>query len=121
MKGLELLESHPKTAIVIKQWYLDKMLESLNNKEIPEEFREAVRAQDIDNENVGTLIDASPRNLFDVFDEHKLFIQINVYPLYSSFSYFINEGDVISGGWTERKEAELAAIIQAFKLLEEKL
>ncbi len=121
MKGLELLETFPKTAIVVKQWYLEKMLDSLQNKDIPEDFKEAVRAKGIDNENIGTLIDTSPRNLFDVFDDHKVFIQINVYSASSSFSYLINEGDIISGPWHNRKEAEMAAIVESFKLLEEKL
>ena len=119
MKMLELLKEHPKTAIVIKQWFLEKMLESLKDESLPEDFKEYVRQQGIDDEKIANMVEASPRSLFDVFDDHKVFIQINVYS--SSFSYFINEGDVISGGWTERKEAELSAIIQAFKILEEKL
>jgi hypothetical protein len=119
MKMLELLKEHPKTAIVIKQWFLEKMLESLKDESLPEDFKNYVREQGIDDEKIATMVEASPRSLFDVFDDHKVFIQINVYP--TSFSYFINEGDVISGPWHNRKEAEMAAIIQAFKLLEEKL
>jgi hypothetical protein len=121
MKMLELLKEHPKTAIVIKQWFLDKMLESLKDESLPEDFKEYVRQQGIDDEKISNMVETSPRSLFDVFDDHKVFIQINVYSSSSSFSYLINEGDVVSGGWTNRKEAELAAIIQAFKLLEEKL
>jgi hypothetical protein len=50
--------------------------------------------------------------LFDVFDENNVFIQINVN---KTFSYSINEGDVISGSWIIRKDAEAAAIEQAFE------
>jgi hypothetical protein len=119
MKMLELLKEHPKTAIVIKQWFLEKMLESLKDESLPEDFKNYVREQGIDDEKIATMVENSPRSLFDVFDDHKVFIQINVYS--TSFSYLINEGDVISGPWHNRKEAEMAAIIESFKLLEEKL
>ena len=121
MKMLELLKENPKTAIVIKQWFLEKMLESLKDESLPEDFKNYVREQGIDDDKIAKMVEGSPRSLFDVFDDHKVFIQINAYSSSSSFSYFINDGDMVSGGWTERKEAELAAIIQAFKLLEEKL
>jgi hypothetical protein len=54
----------------------------------------------------------------DVFDENNVFIQINVS---KTFSYSINEGDVISGSWIIRKDAEAAAIEQAFELLDKNL
>lgn len=118
MNGLELLDEHPKAAIVVKQWYLDKMLESLKDEDLPEDFKEHVRQQGITNENVSKMLEGMPRALFDVFDSQKVVIQINTFP---SFSYSINEGDVISGSWETRKEAESAAIEQAFKILNDKL
>lgn len=117
MNGLQLLDEHPKAAIVVKQWYLEKMLESLKDESLPEDFKEHVRQQGIDNETIAKMINGMPRTLFDVLDNHKLFIQINVYP----FGYLINEGDVIYGPWETRKEAESAAIEQAFKILNDKL
>lgn len=118
MNGLQLLDEHPKAAIVVKQWYLEKMLESLKDESLPEDFKEHVRQQGIDNETIAKMIDGMPRTLFDVFDGQKVIIQINTFP---SFSYSINEGDVISGSWETRKEAETAAIKEAFKLLNDKL
>jgi hypothetical protein len=56
--------------------------------------------------------------LFDVFDHNDVLIQINVF---KTFSYSINEGDVISGSWETRKECEKHAIASAFDVLEEKL
>jgi hypothetical protein len=104
---------------VVKQWFLDRLLESLNDESIPENFKDFVKAQDMENENISKMIDANPRILFDVFDEHKVYIQINVSS--SNFSYSINEGDVISGSWENRIEAEKAAIEQAFQMLNNKL
>jgi hypothetical protein len=98
---------------------LDRLLESLNDESIPENFKDFVKAQDMENENISKMIDANPRILFDVFDEHKVYIQINVSS--SNFSYSINEGDVISGSWENRIEAEKAAIEQAFQMLNNKL
>jgi hypothetical protein len=104
---------------VIKQWFLSKLLDSLNDTSFPEDFKEFVKAQDLEDDKIATMLDANPRVLFDVFDEHKVYIQINVNTPY--FSYSINEGDIISGPWETRIEAEKEAIEQAFKLLEEKL
>jgi hypothetical protein len=95
------------------------MLDSLNDSSLPEDFKSFVKAQDLENDRVATMIDANPRILFDVFDEHNVYIQINVSS--SNFSYSINEGDVISGSWENRIEAEKAAIEQAFEILNNKL
>jgi hypothetical protein len=94
------------------------MLDSLSDVNVPDDFKEFVKAQDLENEKIATMINASPRMLFDVFDDHKVYIQINVGP---NFSYSINQGDLISGSWETRIEAEKAAIEQAFTILEAKL
>lgn len=118
MKALELLEKYPKSGKVVNKWFLDKMLKSLNTDTVPEEFKEYISNQPIDNQNIAVMIDNNPRVLFDVFDENNVFIQINVN---KTFSYSINEGDVISGSWIIRKDAEAAAIEQAFELLDKQL
>jgi hypothetical protein len=117
MNALNLLEQHPKATAIIKSYYLEKLLSSVNSDIITEEFKEFVVAKGVSIENLLSIIDDVPRNLFDIFDSYKLFIQINVNTPY--FSYSINEGDVVSGDWEKRKDAERAAIVEAFKLLEE--
>ena len=124
MIGIELLKKYPKAGEVIKAWYLEKMLESfkeVNNKEnLPQEFIDSFKIiNSIKDEEVSPMIDASPSALFHLFDVNSIFIQINV--VKGIFSYSINEGDVISGGWSTRKEADFAAIEQAFELLDRKL
>jgi hypothetical protein len=119
MKASEILETYPKAAIVVKKWYLEKMLESLNNDSLPEDFKEHVRNEGVDDDKIVAVINAGPRALFDVFDENHIYIQINVNA--PSFAYSINEEDVISGSWESRKEAERAAIEQAFEILNSKL
>ena len=119
MKGIELLETYPKAAQVIKQWFLEQMLEGLKDENLPEDFKKHVREQDIDNEKVGKLIDFSPRGLYDVFDNHKIIIDITYFQG-PKFWFSINCA-VDEGKFDHRKDCEKAAIQQAFKLLNEKL
>lgn len=118
MSGIELLEKYPLSAAVIKASILEKMLESFKDDSVPDEFKEHMRQQGVEDDKVAVMIDAQPRFLFDVFDDNNVFIQINVF---KTFSYSINEGEVISGSWKTRKEAEKAAIETAFDVLEENL
>lgn len=128
MKGIELLETYPKAATVIKEFYNNKLIDSVSNssEEIPEEFKEMIKQQSFDNEYVATFIDSNPRFLFDVFDDNELYIGILV--MYSDrpsmFIYTVVEGDLIHTEPTKynsRIEAERVAIEEAFKLLNERL
>lgn len=119
MNGLELLKNHPKASLVVKQYYLNVMLESLKDESLPEDFKEMVRQQGIDDEKIGKLIDASPRALFDVFDNHKIYIG-TVLDEVNGFWWTINDKKS-SVGYEHRKNCENAAIEEAFKLLNNKL
>ena len=119
MSGLELLEKHPYTTEVIRTWFLEKMIESLNDQSVPDEFKDFMRGQGIDNERLSTMIDANPRMLFDVFDENDLFIEIFMYP---DVTFTCKIGDqATTNSWKTRKEAEMFAIEAAFEILENKL
>jgi hypothetical protein len=120
MTGLELLEKYDKTAIVIKQFYLNAMLESLKDEELPENFKEYARQTTIDNDKIGKLIDVQPRGLFDVFDTNKIYIGItpNILIGGMEFKYTIDD---ISGEAPTRIEAEKVAIEKAFEILNNKL
>ena len=117
MKGLELLEAYPKAAKVINDFYHTKMIESMNTPDVSQEYKDLLKEQEFDNEYVATFIDANPRILFDVFDEHEIYINISA----PKFSYSIGTGGVISGTLKTRKEAEIAAIEEASQLLNDKL
>lgn len=120
MNGLQLLNDYPKAAIVVKQWYLDKMLENINDESIPDDFKELVRQQSLDDERVSKFIDSSYRTLFDVFDNHKIYIQVSVLVEAPKFWYSINGADSRLR-WDDRREAEKYAVFEAFKLLNDKL
>ena len=119
MSGLELLEKHPYATEVIRTWFLEKMIESLNDQSVPDEFKDFMRGQGIDNERLSTMIDANPRMLFDVFDENDLFIEIFMYPDVTFTCKIGNEATTNS--WKTRKEAEMFAIEAAFEMLENQL
>jgi len=120
MTGLELLEKYDKAAIVIKQFYLNAMLESLKDEELPENFKEYARQTTIDNDKIGKLIDVQPRGLFDVFDNNKVYIGITPNFLIGGmeFKYTIDE---ITGEAPTRKEVERIAVEKAFEILNNKL
>jgi hypothetical protein len=125
MNSLELLETYSKAGAVIKKHYLEFMLESLNDDNLPDNFKDFVREQGIDNDKIAAIIDSAPRGLFDVFDNNGIYIEILVdYKDDVIFTYTVRNLDVM---YTEpikyntRKESELAAVTEAFKLLNDKL
>lgn len=126
MKALDLLETYPRAAEVINEFYRSKMIESLNTEDVPEEFKELVRSQEFDNQYVATFIDANPRILFDVFDSNAVYIETLVDYTKPDviFTYTVIDGDVMnsnSSKYNNRIEAEKAAIEQAFQILNDKL
>ena len=122
MKGLELLEKYPAAANVIKEWFLKSMIESFKDESVPEEFKQFMLEQGIEEEKVGTLIDVNPRMLFDVFDEND--ISINIIRTNNSneeWDWELIPGPQENSVCKSRKEAELFAIEAAFEILENKL
>jgi hypothetical protein len=119
MKGIELLEKYPLSATLVREWFLEKMIESLQTDTISEEFKEMVREAGIDNDKIGTLMDVNPRMLLDVFDDNNIIIEIFLYPD-NTFTCKIGK-QATTQSWKTRKEAELFAIDAAFDILEEGL
>ena len=119
MTGIELLEKHPASATIIREWFLEKMLESLQTNDISEEFKEMMREAGVEDDKIATLIDINPRMLLDVFDANLIFIEIFLYPDNTFTCKLGQQGTTAS--WKTRKEAELFATEVAFQILEEKL
>ena len=122
MSGLELLEKYPLTAKIVKDWFMKSMLESFKDESVPEEFKQFMLEQGLEDDKVGKLIDVNVRILFDVFDENHILIEIfrplnegSIYPS-NYFSYKI--GNMSPDIKKTRKEAELFAVEAAFEILE---
>jgi hypothetical protein len=128
MTGLDLLETYPRAAEEIAEFYRSKMIESLNTQDVPDEFKEMIKDQEFDNQYIATFIDANPRILFDVFDSNAVYIEILMDytepdPTFT-FTYTVIDGDIVYSNSTQhnnRIEAERAAIEQAFQILNDKL
>jgi hypothetical protein len=119
---MELLTKYPKAAKVVREHFLEKLLEGLKTEGLPEDFKEHVREQGITDEKVAKLIDNHPRMLMDIFDENEVYI--NVFPTNEyeniEFRTQVNFEDVGTSKFS-RKEAEFLAVKKAFELLEVKL
>lgn len=119
MKGIELLNKYPESAKIIRAWFLEKMIESLQTSDVPDEFKDMMRQTGIEDDKLAIMIDANPRMLFDVFDEHDVIIETSLYP---SKEFTIKIGNqATTNSWKTRKEAESFAIEAAFEILENKL
>ena len=120
MKGIELLEQNPESAKLICSYYLEVMLESLNDDSLPEDFKDHVRSQGMDNNNIAAILDGNPRNLFDFFDSRKIYVDVRPFTN-GLFSYSVIS-DIATSGSSEvyktRKEADKEAVEEAIRLLE---
>jgi hypothetical protein len=119
MKGILLLEKYPASAEIVRAWFMERMIESFKDENVPDEFKDFMREQGIDNDKLGTMIDVNPRMLLDVFDENDVIIVIKYHDNFG-FTWAVEEADDQSFHKT-RKEAELFAIEVAFEILENKL
>lgn len=116
---LELLQKYPEAARVVKSYYLDLMLSSINNEDLPEDFKEHVRAQGIDDDKIAVIIGSSPRSLFDVFDDNGLCIQITGD---NTVGWFWEvDGTIDNAVCNSRKEAEKLAVEESFRILNEQI
>ena len=119
MTGLQLLEKHPQSAEVIREWFFNSIAESIDDSLVPEDFKKSMMEEAVTNERLAIMIDANPRMLFDVFDYNEFYIEIFMYPDVTFTCKIGNEATTNS--WKTRKEAELFAIEAAFDMLENKL
>ena len=116
----KLFETYPKAKEIIKAWFLEKMLESFKDETVPEDFKEFVRKQGLEDQQIVKIIGSNPRSLFGVLDDNKLFIEIRVNMEEGpEFSWGIN-GNKTDSWYPTRTEAELKAVTECFKQLNEK-
>jgi hypothetical protein len=120
MNALELLQNNPHAAQVIKDYYVKLMLDTLDESLLPENFKDFLREQGIDDEKVAQMMEANARNVYDVLDENGFVISMNWDMAFNKFSYHIND-DQYKLLYDSRKEAESAAVNVAIHRLENKL
>jgi len=123
MSGENLLKTYPNAAKVVKEWFMNQMIVSMESDNItPQEFKDAMVEEGISNERLGTLIDIQPRTFLDCFDDNKIYIEIQVSSGKNvKFTYFVNRIHFNTIQYSTRREAELEATDKAFSLLEKQL
>ena len=120
MKAIELLEKYPLATEVVRDWFIRRMMESVNeDNDVPEDFKKFMIDQGVPNDRLCIFIDANPRSLFDVFDENEIVIETSLYPN-GEFTIKIGN-EATTNSWKTRIEAEAFAIEAAFEMLENKL
>ena len=120
MKGLELIQTYPTAGKIVKEWFFKSMLESFKDDTVPDEFKEFMLEQGIEDDKIGILIDVNPRMLFDVFDENEIYL--NISRIENIFMWSLAPNKFLDPRiFNSRKEAELASIGSAFEILENKL
>lgn len=120
MNSLKLLKQYPLSSNVIKEWFFNKLVESIKYDDtVPEEFKEYMLNQGIDEDKLSIFIDSNPRGLFDLFDENNIVIETFLYPN-NEFTIKIGK-QATTNSWKKRTEAEEFAIEVAFELLENQL
>ena len=121
MNSAKLLKQYPLTTNLIKEWFFNKLVESIKNDDtVPEEFKEYMLNQGIDEDKLSIFIDSNPRGLFDLFDKNNIIIIIGYHENFG-FNYAVCEDEDQQRYYKTRKEAEECAIEIAFEILEQEL
>ena len=119
MNTQKLLEQYPKTAKIIKKWFTEKMIASLQDPKITEDFKEYMMKRGVDEEHLVAMIDVNPHVLFELFDNFEVYIIVHLTPTYSFDSRVGLSG--LEETYDTRTEAELGGIEKAFDILEDLL
>ncbi len=114
----QMIEDNPLATEVVRDWFIQKMEDSLRGQELPEDFKQIMRKQGFPNEKLVKLFESTPRVLFDVFDDNGVII--NVLHSDAVFVWDVNNVKSIYT-YSSRKEAETHAVQRAFQILQEKL
>jgi hypothetical protein len=121
---LEELEKFPNVLDALREHYIKKLEDSIKQtQDIPDDFKQMLKERGITDDMIISVINESPANLFDFFDEYKIFINITAYSS-GLFGYGIL-GTLATLGtnttFSSRKEAKKQAVNVAIGELEKTL
>lgn len=117
MYTVELLNESKFAKPVILNWFKKQMLNSFQGTELTKEQIEQYIEDTLAEKTFVELININPRMMFDVFDENEIFIRI----IPDNHFFFSCVDDEKPTRHKTRKEAELSGIIEATKILNNKL
>jgi hypothetical protein len=115
----ELLEKHPKTAKLVRDYYTQRWLTSVEEAgNLPPDFLEFAKNFSLDNERINLILQDQPRGLFDFFDANNL----HIWTKWTEKGWQSCIGkESTAKKFNERVECEKYGVSKAFGLLEETL
>lgn len=127
MTNEDLLEKYPKVAKIIKAYFTEKMLESLDNEAVPDDFKQYMREKGVEDGMLINMININPHGLFAIFDANDIYISIKTrgeIRYANKWEYTIDSVETIYDPldvFPSRNKCENAAIEKAFDILNETL
>ena len=119
---IKLLNRHTYSTKEVQAWFLSNLLKTVDDN-MPEEFKEFVKSQTVDDDKLATMIKNVCFAILVLFDEHEIYINI-VYQDEVGFVWHLghpySEGGA-SVPYNTRKKAEYKAIFKAIEILDNKL
>jgi hypothetical protein len=118
----EIISKFPKATAAAKDFYFKKLMMSFEEQnDVPEDFKEYAKEVGISDENFTMMMEAAPRQLFDLFDSHEIYVEIGVVDGEGGFRWRINGSDWSSKVYKTRMESEVDAVSKAYEMLNDKL
>ena len=74
--GIEILNTYPLATEAVRDWFLKKMLKSLEEDNVPQDFKDKMAERGVPDQTLAIMLDQSPRNFFDVLDENGIIVEI---------------------------------------------
>lgn len=113
--AIEVLHHYPLATETVRDWFIKKMKQNLQEDMVNEEFMEFMMRKGVPDDTLAIMLDQNPRTFFDVLDENKLIVEI----LYSrnGMFYFLINGTLDSEKYEGRIPCERAAVIKALSML----
>lgn len=125
MTAKEILDANPKAASLIHDYYLNKMLDALEDEKLPAEFKDFAREKGLPFDNIVTMLEVNPRQLIDFFDDRDIYINVTRYvaSIDNKTHCILDHNSTVKSKnvFDTRKEAELEGVVLAIEALEKKL
>jgi hypothetical protein len=121
--SIEILNDYPLATEAIRDWFMKRMEQSLQEDNVAEDFKNEILRRGIPDHTLAIMLDQSPRNFFDVLDENGIYVTIN-YEIKRDakkiFTYQVNHVAFLNYEFENRVSCEKAAVIMALKTLDGK-
>jgi hypothetical protein len=113
--AIEVLNRYPLATEVVRDWFIKKMKQNLQEDMVNEEFMEFMMRKGVPDDTLAIMLDQNPRTFFDVLDENNLIVEI-IHSRDRVF-YFLINGSLDNERFEGRISCERAAVIKALGML----